>query len=317
MLYFLVKQTDCTDAALANVLSTIRNILELIQIIAPILLLIATAIHLTRLMIDPDDKKKLNKVKNSALAAVIIFFIPVIVNAVMYMLDDTFTVSNCWNNAARNNNTPTYMPIDPGKREKTVIPNPNNYQKVSASTKPSGNTGTEPVQSVNGSYYPAMSGSTFYFGQFNTTGGCSNSPVLHDVSTTVGTSVYAGMDGTIEYSQYVCGGRLYSYGNLAKITDPSTGTYILYAHLSKFIGADAPVTATCATRKGGPGCKPKQTCGAVSKVVTGTRQVKKGELIGYTGDVGNSGGPHLHVEIHENGSSACVTDPYKKMGMKS
>ena len=96
MLLFLVTQGDCSDVALQNVLSTIKNILELIQIIAPILLLIMTAIHLTNLMRDPDDKKKLKKVQNSALAAIIIFFIPVIVNVVMYMLDDTFTVSSCW-----------------------------------------------------------------------------------------------------------------------------------------------------------------------------------------------------------------------------
>ena len=44
--------------------------------------------------------------------------------------------------------------------------------------------------------------------------------------------------------------------------------------------------------------------------------VKKGQLIGYSGTTGNSLGPHLHVEIHEQGSRTCVTDPWAAFGMR-
>ena len=45
-------------------------------------------------------------------------------------------------------------------------------------------------------------------------------------------------------------------------------------------------------------------------------KVRKGQLIGYTGTTGNSLGPHLHVEIHEQGSRTCVTDPWDAFGMR-
>ncbi len=90
----------------------------------------------------------------------------------------------------------------------------------------------------------------------------------------------------------------------------------MYGHLSKFVGASAAVTETCHEVYG-----KNASCGAgacsskIKKTVVLTKKVSKGELIGYTGNTGNSDGPHLHVEIHENGSSSCVYDPYKAMGM--
>ena len=63
-------------------------------------------------------------------------------------------------------------------------------------------------------------------------------------------------------------------------------------------------------------------CGAaacssgISKKTILRKTIKRGELIGYTGNTGNSDGPYLHVEIHENGSRTCVTDPYAAMGMR-
>ena len=54
----------------------------------------------------------------------------------------------------------------------------------------------------------------------------------------------------------------------------------------------------------------------ISKKTILRKTTKRGDLIGYTGNTGNSEGPHLHVEIHENGSRTCVTDPYAAMGMR-
>ena len=169
----------------------------------------------------------------------------------------------------------------------------------------------------SGKYFPALKGSNFKISGPSETGGCKNSgKVTHDLNIKEGTSIYAAFDGTIEYIQYTCYGILYSYGNQARLTDPKTGTYVLYGHLSKFIGAENQVTKTCHEEYGkNAGCGASDCPATIKKTKILSKQVQKGELIGYTGNTGNSDGPHLHVEIHENGSSSCLTDPYKAMGM--
>ena len=89
----------CSNKAIASLVSPISNIINLIQIIVPILLLIMISINLTQLVINPDDKKLLKGIKNKAIAAVLVFFVPVIVNVFINMVGDsgkgTFNVLNC------------------------------------------------------------------------------------------------------------------------------------------------------------------------------------------------------------------------------
>ena len=52
----------------------------------------------------------------------------------------------------------------------------------------------------------------------------------------------------------------------------------------------------------------------IYNLVDNITNVKKGDLIGYLGNTGNSTGPHLHIEIHKGGS--CIEDPYAAFGMR-
>ena len=98
-----------------------------------------------------------------------------------------------------------------------------------------------------------------------------------DLRAAVGTPVYAAEDGTVDWVQAWDGRSTsgdQSYGNLVRIrhADYNGGKLqTLYAHLKE------------------------------SKVKYG-QAVKEGELIGYSGNTGNSTGPHLHFEVRLSGT---------------
>ena len=102
-MFFLASiGSACSDPGLASIMSIVKKLLSLFQIIGPILALFSMAYHLTMLMKNPDDKKGLPKLRNSAIALVVLFMVPVIVNASFGMLGDSTSISSCWNNASNN-----------------------------------------------------------------------------------------------------------------------------------------------------------------------------------------------------------------------
>lgn len=92
-------RTCCNDYALANVLGTIKRFIDLIHILIPILLIIMVIVNFIHLMSNPDDKKGKKALVNRFLAAVIIFFIPTIVNVIINIVPLPYNVISCWNGA--------------------------------------------------------------------------------------------------------------------------------------------------------------------------------------------------------------------------
>ena len=86
-----------------------------------------------------------------------------------------------------------------------------------------------------------------------------------DFSLGVGTPVYATGDGVVRWTRTSLGG----YGRQIEI-EHGFGYKTKYAHLDRFI-----------VKKG--------------------QRVKRGDLIGYSGNSGKSTAPHLHYEVHLNG----------------
>lgn len=102
------------------------------QIIAPILLIISLVLHFTKAMMNPEDKKIKAKIKNCLIAAVILFILPVIINLTMLLVNDNFSLANCWNNlenvALEHSN---YIEQNEDQK-KDFLTNPDDYDEGSA-----------------------------------------------------------------------------------------------------------------------------------------------------------------------------------------
>ena len=91
--------TCCGNYALVGVLDVGRRIVNLLQLLVPILLIAASIYQLIRMMINPDDKKGIKNITNKLIAAAVVFFIPMVFDISVGILPDDFSFSACWETA--------------------------------------------------------------------------------------------------------------------------------------------------------------------------------------------------------------------------
>ncbi len=119
-----------------------------------------------------------------------------------------------------------------------------------------------------------------------------------DYKAKSGTAVYAPADGTVEFRQSYSTKhkKLASYGNNIVFTS-SNGTYsVKCAHMSKFNNVSLTYKESLAY----PCSASSYKCNTITLE---TKNVKKGDLIGYTGSTGNASGPHIHIEVYKKGKA--------------
>lgn len=124
LLHILVS---CSSPELAIVLGVVKRLLNLIQMLGPVLLICSLVYSFIKLMQNPDEKKLKSRIKNSALALVIIFFVPLLVDVVMKMTDGAFQVSTCWNQNTSVNLSPSYIQTKNDSNRKDIIGNESDY----------------------------------------------------------------------------------------------------------------------------------------------------------------------------------------------
>ena len=105
----MILVIQCSSVGINNILYIIKRIMNVVVIIAPILAILSFSILMVKLMQYPEEKKLIKKLKNSTLALVILFFIPLIVNIVMNMLGESTDISSCYNTATKISNDANYI----------------------------------------------------------------------------------------------------------------------------------------------------------------------------------------------------------------
>lgn len=144
-----VLAVSCSSPVLGNILSALRKMLGLIQIIGPLVLLVSLILTITKLMADPDNKKLTKKIINSVLAAVLLFFIPMFVNLVMNLLGEDYNISACWNSTNTSSGSSRYINTYDNRQKKSITINPGDYEKGEKK---------QPAQSQSGSNGRSSSG---------------------------------------------------------------------------------------------------------------------------------------------------------------
>lgn len=92
----------CSDYGLATYLHIVKEALNIIHLVVPIILIIMLGVDFAKMVINPDDpqKKKSKSIKNKFIAAVFIFFIPYIVGLLLSLISGSMSdISGCWNAA--------------------------------------------------------------------------------------------------------------------------------------------------------------------------------------------------------------------------
>ena len=88
--------TCCKDYSIVGVLAVTKRIFMLIQIVVPLILIVAATIQFVQLTINPELKDGFRRVINKFMAAVIVFLLPTIVDAILMTTSQKYTVSACW-----------------------------------------------------------------------------------------------------------------------------------------------------------------------------------------------------------------------------
>ncbi len=123
----------CNDYGLARIMGVIKKSFIFIQLAAPIILILMVVAQLTKMVVNPDDKKDMKRLMNKFIAAVIIFIVPVFVNVVLRMLPEQIEITACWNASDDVNKiiaatkTKYYSVND--KKAKDILTSPEDYKK--------------------------------------------------------------------------------------------------------------------------------------------------------------------------------------------
>lgn len=121
--------STCNSIELSNFLTIVKRVLLLIQIIGPILCIIGLILSFINIVNNPEDKKESKKIFNKLISLILLFFIPLLVNAVMGLLGTSTNLSSCWNNSSDViKQSDTYISTEGTNSKSSVISSTDEYE---------------------------------------------------------------------------------------------------------------------------------------------------------------------------------------------
>lgn len=126
--------STCSDSGIMAFVKIIKTIFTMIEIIAPIILVVSLG-YLFFLIVTASDIDVMNKtkdrIKNAVIATVVVFFIPIFINLVFLIMGEKFELSSCWKNVQNPLvGKSTYIDKKSNNKKKTssFIINPSDYK---------------------------------------------------------------------------------------------------------------------------------------------------------------------------------------------
>lgn len=99
-----ITSSICGDYALAGTLSIVHTVLSIICLLVPILLALMASIKLATYVMNPDQKQGLKPIFLQFAAAILVFFLPTLVDIGLgFLPDDEFSIAACWSYAEESN----------------------------------------------------------------------------------------------------------------------------------------------------------------------------------------------------------------------
>ena len=77
----------CSQSQVQSVIGMIKSIINIIRWVVPIGLIVMTGLDIAKKVINPEDKDGGKKIMTRAIAAILVFFIPLFIRLVLRLID--------------------------------------------------------------------------------------------------------------------------------------------------------------------------------------------------------------------------------------
>ena len=143
---------SCSSTSIASLIVVARKIIHLIQIIAPILLIVMATINLIKLVNNPELKNGNKMIINKVIAAIVVFMIPVLLEALLSIIPEGNGFIECWNEIRVSNLLKPeveYIPIDDTSEKASIINNASEYEYGKKETSNGNSSDSSNVKKIN------------------------------------------------------------------------------------------------------------------------------------------------------------------------